>query len=77
MAKLTLYKSTFCPFCIKVEKVIKDKNIEGIEFVNIDKDPEGKEYLIEKGGKKQVPCLFVDDKPMYESNDIIEYLTSL
>ncbi|MDU3117838.1 MAG: glutathione S-transferase N-terminal domain-containing protein, partial [Finegoldia magna] len=28
----------------------------------------------EKGGQDQVPCLFIDGKPMYESMDIIKFL---
>ncbi|MDO5714154.1 MAG: glutaredoxin [Tissierellia bacterium] len=76
MAKLKLYTSTFCPFCEKVKKAMKDNDIQDVEIINIDKDPEEREYLVEKGGKKQVPCLFVDDKPMYESTDIINYLVS-
>ena len=31
-------------------------------------------YLIEHGGKEQVPCLFIDGKPLYESLDIIAWL---
>ena len=26
-----------------------------------------------KGGKRQVPCLFIDGKPLYESSDIIAW----
>lgn len=25
------------------------------------------------GGKRQVPCLFIDGKPLYESSDIIAW----
>ena len=35
---------------------------------------ENEKELIEKGGKKQFPMLMIGDKPMYESDDIIEYL---
>ena len=30
--------------------------------------------LIQVGGKQQVPCLFIDGKPLYESLDIIRWL---
>ncbi len=30
--------------------------------------------LVRVGGKKQVPCLVVGGKPLYESDDIIAYL---
>lgn len=74
MEKLTLYVGTTCPFCKKVESFMEEKGIDSVEIKNIDEDKEAREYLIEKGGKKQVPCLFIDDKPLYESLDIIKYL---
>lgn len=51
-----------------------DNGIDSVEIKNIDKDKEAREYLIEKGGKKQVPCLFIGEEPLYESLDIIKYL---
>lgn len=74
MANLNLYIGTYCPFCRKVENFIEDNDISGVNYINIDKDKEAREHLVEVGGKKQVPCLFVDEKPMYESMDIINYL---
>ena len=32
------------------------------------------EQLVSIGGKRQVPCLFIDGKPLYESLDIIKWL---
>jgi glutathione S-transferase len=32
------------------------------------------EELIKIGGKRQVPCLIIDGKPLYESDDIITWL---
>lgn len=74
MKNLKLYVGTFCPFCKKVEGFIENNNIEGVEIINIDNDSAAREELIEKGGKKQVPCLFIDGTPLYESMDIIKYL---
>lgn len=55
---------------------MENKGITGVEIINIDTDPDMRDYLIEKGGKKQVPCLFIGDQAMYESQDIINYLES-
>jgi glutathione S-transferase len=30
--------------------------------------------LVQVGGEDQVPCLFIDGKPLYESDDIVDYL---
>lgn len=46
--------------------------IKDVELVNI-KEGNNNEDLIKRGGKDQVPCLFIDGKPLYESDDIIKY----
>ena len=73
MAELKLYYFPSCPFCQKVLNYLEDKDFE-IEFKNIREDKEAKKELVEIGGKNQVPCLFIDGKPLYESDDIIEWL---
>ena len=40
-------------------------------------DPKEMETLIKVAGRKQVPCLFVDGKPMHESGDIRSFLLKL
>lgn len=72
--KLELYKRDFCPYCRKVMEYLENKNRTDVEFKDIAKDPEAKKTLVEVGGKEQVPCLFIDGKPMYESLDIIDWL---
>lgn len=71
---LKLYYKETCPFCKKVLRFIDKKKIEGVELVDIKADEANEKYLIEKGGMDQVPCLFIDEKPMYESMDIIKFL---
>jgi glutaredoxin len=45
-----------------------------VRMRDIIEDDGAAERLVEIGGKRQVPCLFVDGKPMYESADIIRFL---
>lgn len=74
MQNLTLYIMNTCPFCKKVLRFMEKNSIEGIEVKDIIGNKENEKELIEKGGKKQVPMLMIGDKPMYESDDIVEYL---
>lgn len=73
MEKLVLYYKPTCPFSIKVLRYLKENNIE-LEMRDINSEPGAAEELIGTGGKRQVPCMFIDGKPMYESDDIIDYL---
>lgn len=73
MNKLVLFYKPTCPFCQKVLAYLDERKID-IEKRDILQDQQALEELINVGGKKQVPCLFIDDKPLYESNDIISYI---
>lgn len=75
MNMLTLYVKTGCPFC---HRVLAEGEELGIEFEerNIADDAVADE-LIARGGKRQVPYLVDSERnvEMYESDDIVEYLT--
>lgn len=72
--KLELYYYPSCPFCQRVLREIDANGYEGIELKNIHADAEADATLVRVGGKHQVPCLFIDGVPMYESLDIIAWL---
>lgn len=68
-----LYYMPTCPFCRKVRLYMDQQDIE-LPLRDITTDPEARATLERVGGKVQVPCLFIDGTPMYESDDIIAYL---
>ena len=70
---LELYVMDGCPFCIKVKAFLAKNGIE-IPKRNISTDADAEQKLIAVGGKRQVPCLFIDGKPLYESGDIIDWV---
>ena len=70
--ELKLVIMPFCPYCSKVLRFMKKRGIE-IEIKSTD-EPGVTELLIERGGKLQAPCLFVNGEALYESDDIIVYL---
>ncbi len=72
--KLELFMSDHCPFCRLVKGEIEAQGRTDIEFCNIEQSDAHLNRLVTVGGKKQIPCLFVDGKPMYESQDIIKWL---
>lgn len=71
---MKLFMFDTCPFCRKVIKAIEESGRTDIEYHNIRKNEDDRQELIKVGGKEQVPCLFIDGKPMYESDDIVKWL---
>lgn len=74
MATLELYKMDTCPFCQKVMKFMDENGIDGVQFHDVIEHPEYRDWLQENGGSNQVPALVIDDKIMYESDDIIDWM---
>ena len=71
---LELFKKDSCPYCQRVMRYIESSGREDILYRDIVLSPEAGERLAAVGGKRQVPCLFIDGAPMYESLDIIHWL---
>ena len=72
--KLELYKKDTCPYCRKVMDYIAAAGRTDIVYRDIITEPTAAQTLVEVGGKRQVPCLFIDGQPMYESGDIVDWL---
>jgi glutaredoxin len=76
---LALYQFVACPFCVKVRRTIKRLGLN-IELRDAQTPGEHRETLLREGGSAQVPCLRIEHPDervewMYESGDIIRYLT--
>ena len=70
---LELFIRDDCPYCHRVLNYMRSHDIELVTY-DINYDANAVKRLVEVGGKRQVPCLFIDGAPMYESTDIIEFL---
>lgn len=73
-----LFHFTTCSNCIIVRLALWWMGLE-LPLKDIRSYPENKAELIAGGGKKQVPCLRIEDEKdgvrwMYETIDIIRYL---
>lgn len=72
MQELTLYYMETCPYCLKVLHYMDEHKIR-ISLKNTKDNENFREELLEIGGKTQVPCLLIDGKPLYESDDIVKW----
>ena len=73
MKKLKIYYFPSCPFCRIVLEEIDRQNLV-VEFCDIYEDESHYQKLLKDTGRTTVPCLYIDDNPMHESSDIINWL---
>ena len=77
MKKLELYFFPECPYCHIVLSALKENGLESsVKYHNTRENPADREKLISDTGKSQVPCLYIDNRPMHESRDIAKWLNN-
>lgn len=61
---LTVYSKNNCPFCDKAKHLLATKNIE-FKVVNIDTDPEIRDWLVSQG-HRSAPQIYKGDELFVE-----------
>lgn len=62
MAKVIMYSTAVCPYCIRAEQLLKSRGVEAIEKIRVDLDPDARERMIEQTGRRTVPQIFIEDR---------------
>ena len=70
---LLLYKFDSCPYCRRVQRALDQLDLD-VELRDTRENPEHRRELRQRTGRTQVPCLFIDGEPMFESADINAWL---
>ncbi len=60
MAKVELYTTTFCPYCVRAKSLLKSKGVDFIE-IDVTDDAELRQKMVElSGGRRTVPEIFIN-----------------
>lgn len=63
MAKIRMYTTDWCGFCVRAKTLLESKGLE-YEEVHLDDDPEFRARLLELTGRWTVPQILVDGRPI-------------
>jgi len=69
-AKVVMYSTAVCPYCVRAEQLLKARGVENIEKVRIDQDPEQRAAMIERTGRRTVPQIFIGDEHVGGYDDL-------
>ena len=62
MAKIRMYSTAVCPFCLRAERLLNSKGVTDIEKIRVDLDPRQREEMINKTGRRTVPQIYIGDR---------------
>lgn len=60
-AHVVLYGTAVCPYCVMAERLLKQKGVDDIEKIRIDLDPQQRDVMMQKTGRRTVPQIYIGD----------------
>lgn len=61
MAKVTMYSTAVCPYCVAAEKLLRSKGVAEIDKIRVDLDPAQRATMMEKTGRRTVPQIYINE----------------
>lgn len=71
MPKVLMYATGVCPFCVRAEMLLKSRGVTGIEKIRIDLDPQQREAMVQKTGRRTVPQIFIGGTHIGGYDDLV------
>jgi glutaredoxin 3 len=73
MAKIVMYATAVCPYCVRAEALLKRKGVTDIEKIYVDREPERRaEMEARVPGARTVPQIFIDGRHVGGCDDLHE-----
>lgn len=69
MPKVIVYSSANCPYCVRAKELLDRKGIQYDE-IRVDQDTFQRDIMMEKSGRRTVPQIFINDKPIGGCDDL-------
>lgn len=70
-APVLMYTTAVCPYCIRAKQLLAARGVTGIEEVRIDLDPERREEMMQRTGRRTVPQIYIGDTHVGGCDDLI------
>lgn len=69
-AKVTMYSTAICPYCVRAEALLKQRGVTAIDKIRIDQDPDERDRMIERTGRRTVPQIYIGERHVGGFDDL-------
>ena len=59
MAKVLMYSTAICPFCVMAERLLRARGVVDIEKIRVDLEPERRIEMVQKTHRRTVPQIYI------------------
>ena len=75
MADVTIYTTSYCPYCVQAKRLLTRKGIPYTE-VDVTEDVDLREKMVAESGRRTVPQIFIDGQPIGGFDELHELDTT-
>lgn len=70
MARVLMYSTGVCPYCLMAERLLRAKGVTEIEKVRVDVEPRLRDEMMQRTGRRTVPQIYVGDRHVGGYDDL-------
>jgi glutaredoxin 3 len=70
MAKVLMYSTGVCPYCVMAERLLRAKGVADIEKIRVDLEPQRRSEMMERTGRRTVPQIYVGERHVGGYDDL-------
>ncbi|MCK6557364.1 glutaredoxin 3 [Candidatus Binatia bacterium] len=63
MAKVVVYTTEYCPYCVRAKALLERKGV-AFEEIDVGNDEALREHMVRTSGRRTVPQVFIDGNPV-------------
>ncbi|MBI5922444.1 MAG: glutaredoxin 3 [Betaproteobacteria bacterium] len=60
-APVLMYCTAVCPYCVRAEQLLQHKGVKVIEKIRVDLEPERRQEMMERTGRRTVPQIYIGE----------------
>jgi glutaredoxin 3 len=70
MAHITMYCTSVCPYCTRAEMLLKQRGVQEIHKIYVDREPAQRTIMMERTGRRTVPQIYIDERHIGGFDDL-------
>jgi len=70
MSKVQMYSTGVCPYCQMAERLLRSKGVVEIEKIRIDLDPDKRDEMMSRTGRRTVPQIYIGERHVGGFDDL-------
>ncbi|MBS4017865.1 MAG: glutaredoxin 3 [Dechloromonas sp.] len=65
-----MYTTEICPYCVRAKRLPNARGVSEIEEIRVDLDPERRDEMMQKTGRRTVPQIFIGETHVGGCDDL-------